>query len=427
MKKNLFFFVLISLLSSAIIIGDDKIEWLKKNAISISIDPMNEDFTDLQKIKALIGESNIVMLGEQTHGDGATIEAKCRLIKFLHKEMGFDVLAFESSFYGCDKANDQIHKEDTDAKIALDYGIFPLWSSAKEFESLPQYINSVAKSNRPLEICGFDSQISSKYGTTFYWLFTEFIKKKAITIDIQDTLILRRFLYPPKGRKITEENTGLDSIEKFKQSYNHMINAIRDKEYENRFWQQCLKTHCGQIYESTKPKEKQLNPSFRDSLMVDNFIWLTKNKYPNKKIIIWAATAHNIRNSGDIVSISNSYKYKNQQFGDILSKYFGTERIYNVGFSAAEGSWGWYNYKDSLQLEPMIGNSIEDLAVKAELNNAFIDFKTIAKINPKHWLNDSLSMRLLSTDYQRSIWHRHIDGLCFTKTSKRVHNRNNKQ
>jgi erythromycin esterase len=427
MKKTLLAFVLISLFTSAIIIENDKVEWLKKNAIPISIDPLNEDFADLQKMKALIGESNIVMLGEQTHGDGATIEAKCRLIKFLHKEMGFDVLAFESSFYGCDKANYQILKGDTDAKIALDYGIFALWSSAREFESLPQYINSVSKSNHPLEVCGFDSQISSKYGNTFYWLLRQFIKKKAIAIDAQDTIMLGSFLYPPKGRRITEENTGIDSIEKFKQSYNHLINAIGDKEYENKFWQQCLKTHCGQIVEKSKPQEKQSNPLFRDSLMADNFIWLAKNKYPNRKIIIWAASFHNVRNSVDIVPVKGENTFlKYPNFGSIISQHFGNEKMYNIGFSAAQGYWAWCNSKDSTQLPPMSDNSFEDLAVKANLDNAFIDFKNLAKNNPKHWLNDSLSMRLLSVEFQRSIWNRHIDGLCFTKTSKRVHNREKK-
>ena len=74
-----------------------RIAWLSRNAIQInSIDPTiaNDDFADLKPLKAAIGNSRIVVLGEQSHGDGATFLAKCRLVKFLHQRMGFDVLAW---------------------------------------------------------------------------------------------------------------------------------------------------------------------------------------------------------------------------------------------------------------------------------------------------------------------------------------------
>src|SRR5688572_14029768 len=73
-----------------------RVAWLKEHAIGLkSIDPGDEDFSDLEPLRKAIGAARIVQLGEQSHGDGATFHAKARLIKFLHQKMGFDVLAME--------------------------------------------------------------------------------------------------------------------------------------------------------------------------------------------------------------------------------------------------------------------------------------------------------------------------------------------
>ena len=70
-----------------------RVAWLKKNAVPMrSIDPDDEKFADLEPLRKIIGDARIVQLGEQTHGDGATFHAKCRLIKFLHKKMGLSLI-----------------------------------------------------------------------------------------------------------------------------------------------------------------------------------------------------------------------------------------------------------------------------------------------------------------------------------------------
>ncbi|MGH9894114.1 MAG: erythromycin esterase family protein, partial [bacterium] len=64
-----------------------------------SIDPADEDFKDLEPLIKAIGSARVVQLGEPSHGAGSSFAAKARLIKFLHRRMGFDVVAWESGLY----------------------------------------------------------------------------------------------------------------------------------------------------------------------------------------------------------------------------------------------------------------------------------------------------------------------------------------
>lgn len=105
---------------------------------SINFQFENDD--DLKKIAQQIGQKRIVMLGEQSHGDGASFALKARLIKFLHKQMGFNVLVFEADFYSLYQAsNNNIQPSDWH-QIAQE-NIYAFWAKAPQVEPLWKYIN----------------------------------------------------------------------------------------------------------------------------------------------------------------------------------------------------------------------------------------------------------------------------------------------
>jgi len=92
------------------------------------------DFADLRFFAPLLAGKRIVQLGESAHGVAEFSMAKVRLIKYMHEELGYDVIAFESSTFECERA-----QRNVTALSPLELMracIFGVWHSA---ETLPLF------------------------------------------------------------------------------------------------------------------------------------------------------------------------------------------------------------------------------------------------------------------------------------------------
>lgn len=108
-RQLFLFFLLWTLLQAYAQPTAYRVAYLKANAIVVrDVEPTNEDYSDLAPLRQSLQQVTIVGLGEPIHHDGSAFKAKTRLVKFLHQELGFSVLAFESGFYDYYKAWQQI-------------------------------------------------------------------------------------------------------------------------------------------------------------------------------------------------------------------------------------------------------------------------------------------------------------------------------
>ena len=97
------FFILIVFCTISTKVQDGIKKYVQENTIPItSIESDSTNYCDLAALGEAIGNSKIVMLGEQDHGDAPAFLAKTRLIKYLREKKGVDVfvLVFESDFFG---------------------------------------------------------------------------------------------------------------------------------------------------------------------------------------------------------------------------------------------------------------------------------------------------------------------------------------
>ena len=110
---------------------------------------------------------------------------------------------------------------------------------------------------------------------------------------------------------------------------------------EAAFWRQMLKSmkaYTEYRYHMDLENAGPADIARRDAAMGDNLIWLAREAFAGRKIIVWAATYHNIRN---LHLAGNSDPYTQvKTMGHFVWDVLG-DATYNVAFLGYEGLTGW--------------------------------------------------------------------------------------
>jgi erythromycin esterase len=76
-------------------------EWLRGNARRLrTLDPSDDDFSDLEPLRDIVGDARAVSIGESTHRMHEFYQLRHRMIRFLVRELGFTAHIMESGFPG---------------------------------------------------------------------------------------------------------------------------------------------------------------------------------------------------------------------------------------------------------------------------------------------------------------------------------------
>jgi erythromycin esterase len=147
-----------------------------------SIDIQDDIFTGYEVLSQKIGDARIVLLGEQTHGHGTTFTAKNKIIKYLVEKKGFDVVAFESSFFELNRIWDSdLGLTEKIDKVKSE--IYPLWSASEELNPFFDFVKVTNENGRRLNITGFDCKHDMAYGQKYYTAdFNSFLKNNKLPV-----------------------------------------------------------------------------------------------------------------------------------------------------------------------------------------------------------------------------------------------------
>lgn len=415
--------------------NDEQVVWLRANAIPFRLDDSSDDFEDLERLKALIGNARIVQLGEQSHGDGSCFEAKVRLVKFLHQEMGFDVLAFESGLYDCWKADEDFLKQakrDPDEKEATPLqsaqnGVFGIWTGCGQLSPLWEYLDEHATDERRLELAGFDCQFTASASSEY--VDNVIATAKKYKIDLEALNVDEGFLDQLRQLANSEPFEGkkkkwLDTLDGLILAFDHARAPQSNDERELLMWRQLvrsLRAYANYSIPDAKDRAGEAaNQSLnaRDAQMAENLIWLAEQRYSDRKIIVWAASFHIMRNASEIEVPSKVVDYTDiVPMGHLVDNKFGND-VYTIGFTAGGGKAGTW-FRPAVELDSPPEGTLEDLCIRAEIENGLIPLKRSAARNAERpvdlpkWLTEKTFARPLGYSWMKASWNRHFDALIF--------------
>jgi len=387
---------------------DARVTWLAAHAMRLRTIYPHDDFADLEPLRATLAGVRVVMLGEQNHGDGTTFLAKTRLIRFLHERMGFDVLAFESGLYDCAKAWEHLQAGEP-ARVAVPRGVFAIWTRSREVEPLIDYLGAQMKSAHPLELAGVDCQLTASASKDF---LVADLHAKGFADERVERVIPH--LIDGTWESGTEPVPSAEERAAFARTIEQWRAAARSP-----FWRQVIES-IGVFAESEwlSTADSAESSAVRDRQMGKNLVWLARERYPNRKIIVWAATFHNARNVRTIETSDaklRRFYATDTPMGEVAKNALGKE-LYSLGVTSYDGEFANAFAKSAKPLPPSTPGSLEDLFVRAGLTDAIVDFHRAPR-----WLRAPMLSQIISHIELRADWPRIVDGVLFIRHMDRSH------
>lgn len=407
------------------VFGQDKTEQLLEHSVIPYHSKTGEFTTEFkEEIRRVLQDVRILSLGESSHEDGATFEHKTRLVKFLHEELGYNVLAFEFGFYGHWKINQKIESGE-DVKTTTRYAG---WSSSKDAYPVYKYIGETKRSNTPLILAGFDSEkVPDGIPNTQNFLenVIDLTKFHITNIDslTVDSLLLA--VYGGIGNQISQEIT-YSARNRAKAIVDSLSVRLKEKEEtlvaevgEEKFMMYQLTLKSILMDEKIRFAGAYWN-IVRDKSMAERVRWLADSLYKGEKIILWGASGHFARN---MISIDRNLDpgsygfYPYYQMGDWLYEFFGDD-YYSLVFTTATGQNGlvfpdghrFKQYEEIRTIEVPKEGSFEATAMNLGVESLFVDLRSIPS---NSWLQGAYTAYPFGYQEDFAIWYRIVDGFYY--------------
>ena len=372
------------------------ISWIRENHHAIRQPPAaqpEDDFADLQFLKEVIGERRIVQIGESHHSVAEYGRVKTRLIKFLHQQMGFDVLAFESSIYECFAAD----LRNMAASEALFSTVFGVWAF-EEVLPLFEYLKHSQSTPRPLALAGFDPQVSSRLGVASRPAFFQRVvgvidPDYAREVAQFDALFIDRIQRDGPAYARDEEARLVafyTRLSNFLERHREVLVALLEGDSTSPLIAQRVawsSVKLVQLLRAFHVNPDDASPlghmAIRDGAMADNLTFLADDLFAGRKIIVWAANIH-VRHANEQTT------WVFPTMGGWLTKRFRDE-LYTIGLYPNQGTVP--GGRSLFTIDPAEPDTMERLLSDAGASQLFVDLLNQPRSEGTRWMYEPMLSR----------------------------------
>ncbi|MEC3609291.1 erythromycin esterase family protein [Bacillus glycinifermentans] len=280
--------------------------------------------------------------------------AKISLIRFLHRELGFNVIAFESELGDCTIGD--FFSSEYSAEEFMRGSIGKVWHNRFILELFREL-----KESEGLHLTGIDVQQSRrKHFSSFLERYlTGRIRQQYIDFDrLANELLDKNGIFKWRFRKTVEETAkmGKELIEGLeKQTFpSVMLHKVVMQTIENRlnYVKANFQKSFSKLFE------------YRDELMAKNLEFLSTHIYPGDKFVIWAHNLH-IKKQSSANRLSRYRSYA-ENLPPLMK-----EKSFVIGLYAKEGRMGDYSGRD-YPIKKMSHKHMEWLLSHSPYQNSFV-------------------------------------------------------
>lgn len=418
--KNIVLFILVSLLITSCknSLNEHIKEFALKNSTKIETIEFNGNKNDLSSLKQIVGDAEVVCLGESRHDIHEQFEIKKQFIKYLIEELGFTTIALEGSLPYSNRINNYIlnGKGNIDQIMAEMPGWF-LWDT-KEIKELFLWLKKYnLNAKNKINFFGIDI-VAPNDGLTqiFDYLYKV---DSPFSQEINNKYFAQNIINDNQWQSTFESYSQLTQEEKEKliKNYNELYNHIHSNKslyisnssLSDYVWILQLTYSVREANNMFTSDDRIKMGLIRDNAMANNSVWI-KNK--NDKMIIWAHNVH-IAKSEFVMSMFPETKIKGM--GYILNQNLN-EKLVSIGASFNKGEFE----NENRTFQPAEPNSIDGMLSSIGMEYFIFNLhKQSENEKIKEWFNQEQSMRGQEFEVNL-IPNKAFDAIFFTNSISKV-------